>query len=168
MEGVFYSRFCMSRWNISLGTIPILRQHFFGLFLTPAPTHYVSINPVLNVSKNGHFPNLPTQSFCWRNIRMVPYVVAKKLISWQVVLFLFLPFHNGTKIFFNFLEPLQNTARSRDMLSQGVRTHLTDTWFSIRSKDFWDMYRVSQSELTKVNWVWKIELCKLDFGWKEF
>ena len=65
-------------------------------------------------------------------IRMVPYVVAKKLISWQVVLFLFLPFHNGTKIFFNFLKPLQNTARSRDMLSQGVRTHL--------SKDFWDMY----------------------------
>ena len=113
----------MSRWNISLGTIPILRQHFFGLFLTPAPTHYVSINPVLNVSKNCHFPNLPTQSFCWHNIRMVPYVVAKKLISWQVVLFLFLPFYNGTKIFFNFLKPLQNTARSRDILSQGVRTH---------------------------------------------
>ena len=75
---------------------------------------------------------IPTQSFYWRNIRMVPYVVAKKLISWQVVLFLFLPFHNGTKIFFNFLKPLQNTARSRDMLSQGVRTH--------GSKDFWDMY----------------------------
>ena len=110
---------------------PYITSALFWTFSDPC-THYVSINPVLNVSKNGHFPNLPTQSFCWRNIRMVPYVVAKKLISWQVVLFLFLPFHNGTKIFFNFLKPLQNTARSRDMLSQGVRTH--------GSKDFWDMY----------------------------
>ena len=28
------------------------------------PTHLVSINTVLNVSKTGHFPDLPTQFFC--------------------------------------------------------------------------------------------------------
>ena len=50
------------------GTIPILRQHIFELFLTP-PIHYVSsINIVLNIFKNCHFANSPTLSFCWRNI----------------------------------------------------------------------------------------------------
>ena len=36
------------------------------------PTHYVGINTVLNICKNGHFLTPPTQSFCWRNIGMVP------------------------------------------------------------------------------------------------
>ena len=30
----------------------------------PRPTHYVSINTVLNVSKTGHFLDPPTQFFC--------------------------------------------------------------------------------------------------------
>ena len=29
-------------------------------------------------------------------------------------------------------------------------------------------YRVSQSELTKVNWGWQIKICKLNFVWKWF
>ena len=53
-----------------LGTIPILRQHIFGLFLT----HPLSINTVLNVSKNDNFPTPPpvlqtvhrgSSSICW-------------------------------------------------------------------------------------------------------
>ena len=42
-----------------LGAIHILRQHNFRLFLWP--THYVSINTVLNVSKAGHYVDPPTQ-----------------------------------------------------------------------------------------------------------
>ena len=38
------------------------------LWPTLPPTHYISIN----VIKNGHFLTPPTQSFCWRNIGMVP------------------------------------------------------------------------------------------------
>ena len=86
------------------------------------------------------------------------YVVAKKLISWQVVLFLFLPFHNGTKTFLNFLKPLQNTARSWDMLSRGVRTHLTDTtWFCIGSKDFW--YTQILHVFFEIHWFFKDFTC---------
>ena len=29
-------------------------------------------------------------------------------------------------------------------------------------------YRVSQSKLTKVNWVWQIKICKINFVWKWF
>ena len=46
---------------------------YFWTFSDP-PTYYVSINTVLNVSKNGHFLTPPTQSFCWRNIGMDPSV----------------------------------------------------------------------------------------------
>ena len=54
-----------------LGTIHILRP----LILGPIhPLHYVSINTVLNISKNDHFLNPPTQSKCWRNIWMAPQV----------------------------------------------------------------------------------------------
>ena len=59
------------------GTIPILRQHILDFFLSP-PTHYVSINIVMSIFKNGHFPNSPTLSFCWRNIGMVPIWPASK------------------------------------------------------------------------------------------
>ena len=45
-----------------LGNIHILRLHIFGLNYVNPPTHYVSINTVLNISKNGHFLNPPTQS----------------------------------------------------------------------------------------------------------
>ena len=40
--------------------IHILRMHNFGLFLNHPPTHYVSINTELNVSKTGHFLDPPT------------------------------------------------------------------------------------------------------------
>ena len=43
-------------WNC----IHILLQHNFGLFW---PTHYVSIDTILNVSKTGHFLDPPTQAF---------------------------------------------------------------------------------------------------------
>ena len=49
-----------------------MHQHILDFFW---PTHYVSINKVLNVRKNCHFPNPPTQSFCWRNIGMVPTII---------------------------------------------------------------------------------------------
>ena len=35
------------------------------------PSHYVSINTVINISKTCHFLNPPTQLFCWHNIWMV-------------------------------------------------------------------------------------------------
>ena len=44
-------------------------------FLEPAihyPTMSACIKTVSNVSKNDHFLNPPTQTICWRNIRMVP------------------------------------------------------------------------------------------------
>ena len=44
----------VNRTPFKIGTIPILRQHVFGLFWTP-PTHLININTVLNVSKTGHF-----------------------------------------------------------------------------------------------------------------
>ena len=47
----------------SLETIHRLRQHNFGLFLAHPPSHYVSINTILNVSKTGHFLDPSTQSF---------------------------------------------------------------------------------------------------------
>ena len=62
-----------------LGTIHILRQHNFGLFLTHPPAHYVSINKVLNFSKSGHFLYPPTKSFWWRNIWMVSYVIRREI-----------------------------------------------------------------------------------------
>ena len=86
-----------------LGTIHILRP----LILGPIhPLHYVSIDTVLNISKNGHFLDPPTQSKCWRNTLMVPYQVCKPanklrfpvlpsgsrilhiLAKWQIWLFL--------------------------------------------------------------------------------
>ena len=51
------------------------------------PTHYVSIKTGLNVSKTGHFLDPPTQSFCWRNIRMVPSII--NLLGMAVVNVLF-------------------------------------------------------------------------------
>ena len=85
------SAFCALYFSLEvLGTIHKLRQHNFGLFLThplcqrwysterqqnwpfPRPTHYVSINTALKVSKTGHFLDQSTQSFCWRNLWMVP------------------------------------------------------------------------------------------------
>ena len=57
-----------------LRTILILREHIFRLFLTHSPTHYFSINTVLNVSKIASFRlNPPTQTFRWHNIGTVPY-----------------------------------------------------------------------------------------------
>ena len=43
-----------------VGTIHTLRQHNLDFFW---PTHYVSINTVLNVSKTGNFLDPPTESF---------------------------------------------------------------------------------------------------------
>ena len=65
----------------ALGPIPTLRQHILGLFLIQSPTHYVSINIVLNAGKNEHFPTPPTQSFCWRNIGMVPLCNSEYRVS---------------------------------------------------------------------------------------
>ena len=56
-----------------LRTILILREHIFRLFLTHSPTHYFSINTVLKVNKNWHFATPPSHSYCWHNVRMVPY-----------------------------------------------------------------------------------------------
>ena len=59
------------RWNIlyfyygpSLYYVSIFIEFF-------RPTHYVSINTVLNASK--YFRTQLTQSFCWRNVGMIPY-----------------------------------------------------------------------------------------------
>jgi hypothetical protein len=39
--------------------------YYVSIFLdfSDSPTHYVSINTVLNVSKNDHFPTPPTHPF---------------------------------------------------------------------------------------------------------
>ena len=52
---------------------PYITSAYFGPFWNP-PTHLISINAVLNVSKNGHFLDPPTQSLCWRNIGMATYL----------------------------------------------------------------------------------------------
>ena len=44
---------------------------YFWHFWTP-PTHLISTNTVVNVSKSGLFLDPITQSFCWHNIGMVP------------------------------------------------------------------------------------------------
>ena len=51
-------KFLSGRRSKSLGTMPILPQNIYGLFLTHPPTM-----SVLNVSKNGHFLNPPIQTF---------------------------------------------------------------------------------------------------------
>ena len=62
----FFCPLCLSRFEVTLGTIHILRQHNFGLFW---PTLHllcrceISINTVLNVSKTGNFLDPPIQSF---------------------------------------------------------------------------------------------------------
>ena len=61
-----------------LGDHLYITSAHFWTFSEP-PTHYVSINTELNVSKNCHFLNPsihPTQFFCWRNIGMAPKVFA--------------------------------------------------------------------------------------------
>ena len=66
---IMHDYYCKKGKQLYYGTIPILRQHLFGLFLTHPP--YVSIN--LKVSKKLSFFWLhPPQSLCWRNIGMVP------------------------------------------------------------------------------------------------
>ena len=45
--------------------------------------HYVSINTLLNVSKNGHFLTPPTQSFSWRNIGMIPTLPQLRKVSFE-------------------------------------------------------------------------------------
>ena len=50
----------------------IMSSYIFGLLILQPPTHLISINTVLNVSKTGHFLDPPTHSFCWHNIGMVP------------------------------------------------------------------------------------------------
>ena len=47
-----------------VGTKHMLHQLFFYFFW---PTHYVSMNTVLNLSKNCNYLIPPTQSYCWRN-----------------------------------------------------------------------------------------------------
>ena len=51
---------------------PCITSGYFWHFCT-LPIHIISINTVPNVSKNDNFLDPPTQSFCWRNIGMVPY-----------------------------------------------------------------------------------------------
>ena len=71
---VFWSRFYKS-WT---GFLVPMQGHtkgpslyYVSIFLDFFwPTHYVSINTVLNVIKTGHFLDLPIHSFCWRNIYM--------------------------------------------------------------------------------------------------
>ena len=50
-----------------------------------SPTHLISINTVLNVSKNGHFLDPSTQSFWWRNIGMAPMLCNACL--WEIECF---------------------------------------------------------------------------------
>ena len=66
---VLYNMYLVGTYK---GTIYILCQCNFWLILTQPPTIYVSINTVQNVTKFGHFLGQPTQSFCWRNISMIP------------------------------------------------------------------------------------------------
>ena len=61
-----------------LGDHPYIKSAHFWYFSDP-PTHSLIMSAeqhsstVLKVSKNGHCPNRPTKSFCWRNIGMVPW-----------------------------------------------------------------------------------------------
>ena len=88
---------------VALGTIPILRQHIFGLFLTHS---IVSINTALNVSI---FPNQPFTSplICWRNgssteFRLTSFdrVLPKPedFISADAHCHLFIAFNNGVVV----------------------------------------------------------------------
>ena len=68
---------------------PYITSAYFCTF-SDQTTHYVSINTLLNGSKNGHFLTPPTQSFSWRNIGMVPSRKAHSLkdtyFSWPIEL----------------------------------------------------------------------------------
>ena len=57
------------KYKVSKGPSLYYVNYIFGFLW---PTNYVSINTELNASKNGHFPNPPTQSFSWHNIGMNP------------------------------------------------------------------------------------------------
>ena len=55
-----------SGFDYGLGTIHILRQHIFGLFLTQCQHKY-------STQRQQNWPfSRPTQSFCWINLWMVP------------------------------------------------------------------------------------------------
>ena len=61
-----------SRWNFRRMSSNGSFIYYVSIFLDSFwPTHYVSINTVLNDSKNGHFLNPPTQSICWRNVWII-------------------------------------------------------------------------------------------------
>ena len=83
---------------------PYITSANYWPFWTP-PTHFISINTLLNVSKSSHFLYPPTQSFCWHNIRMLP------MLSWEVG-FASFPSGRFTKyskvLFQNFLILLSN------------------------------------------------------------
>ena len=68
----------------------------FVVFLYP--TLLISINTVLNVSKTDQFLDPPTypptQSFCWRNIGMVPGQATKSRYSFFFLACLFFTLHS--------------------------------------------------------------------------
>ena len=82
------------------GTIPILRQHIFDLFLT----HYVSsINNKYSAEHFQKFPfckptHLLTQTFWWRNIGMVPIWPASKKSPCNPEFLMKLDAHSGSSL----------------------------------------------------------------------
>ena len=78
-----------------VGTKHMLHQLFFYFFW---PTHYVSMNTVLNLSKNCNYLIPPTQSYCWRNT-VYGWSLIRWKKMWNVFLRLFHPF--PFKIFFS-------------------------------------------------------------------
>ena len=63
--------------NYLIGTIQVLRNQVYGLFLAILPTLYVLI-----VSKNGHFLNPPTQShdyviFEWSLTKLIHFTISE-------------------------------------------------------------------------------------------
>ena len=70
LKWVLVILFC--RQDISLlETIPILRQHIFGLFMTHPPT-LPQVKLYWTLAKITNFLTPPTKSLCWRIIGMVP------------------------------------------------------------------------------------------------
>ena len=84
--------------NISVWDHPYVTSAYFWTFSNP-PTHYVSSTIiVLNIFKNCHFVNQPTQTFCWRNIGMVPIWPASKKSPCNPEFLMKLDAHSGSSL----------------------------------------------------------------------
>ena len=78
--------FFQAMWEYKLRSLRnhpyIMSAHFLPFWTLP--THLISTNTVLNVSKTGHFLDTPTQSFSWRNIGMVPNTLKTQEVRHEI------------------------------------------------------------------------------------